>query len=87
MGNTDTLIAFSLGCLVMAAIFLGCNNDSVLASEIANNEAVCQQERRPGYAVYVVSRHGELRGCIRVKQDSVNGVEPAPVMIVKHQPL
>lgn len=87
MSKSNVLPAFLFGCLTVAVMPMVFNQETALQREIATNEAICQKEQRLGYAVYVVSRHAQLRGCIRVKQDPVNGVVPAPIMIVKHQPL
>lgn len=38
--------------------------------EIETNEAACAAEERPGYAVYVVTRWGLLRGCLLVPHDA-----------------
>lgn len=68
-----------------AAIAVGISDerDTALAREIARNEQICQIEKRPGYMVYVVTRHGELRGCIRVQEEARDGIRPAPILIVK----
>lgn len=84
MITAESLTGFFCGALTVAAVSAFFNpRDTPLAREITRNEAVCQQEKRHGYMVYVVTRHGELRACLRVQEDTRDGVRPAPILIVK----
>lgn len=84
MITNQSLGGFFCGALAVAAATALFNpHDTVLSREITRNEAVCQQEKRPGYMVYVVTRHGELRACLRVQEESRDGIRPAPILIVK----
>lgn len=58
---------------------------SNLEQEIAANEAICADETPPGYASYPVTRHGEIRGCLRVRTGASDWTLPRQ-MFVKREP-
>lgn len=58
---------------------------SGLEEEIAANEAICADETPKGYASYPVTRNGEIRGCLRVREGAGNWTMPRQ-MFVRREP-
>lgn len=54
-----------------------------LEDEIVRQERRCASLAAPGMVSYVVSRHGEFRGCIEVRE----GVDPARPHLVRFVPV
>jgi hypothetical protein len=89
-------IAFVI-LLLLAAIALAAGVDPKLAfspprqgtleEELYKNEQACAKEKRPGFASYVVSRNGLLRGCLLVKENADPIMRTGTIFIWKRPPL
>ena len=56
---------------------------SDLEAELAANEEICSSETMDGYASYPVTRHGQIRGCLRVRTGAPDWTLPKQIFVRK----
>jgi hypothetical protein len=56
---------------------------SGLEEEIAANEAICADETPKGYASYPITRNGQIRGCLRVREGTRDWTLPKQMFVRK----
>ena len=56
---------------------------SDLEEEIAANEAICADETPKGYASYPITRNGQIRGCLRVREGAPDWTLPKQMFVRK----